>query len=317
VDSLQRVDPADPTEMAPDGLPVMATAPGFLIRRAQQMHISLWMRHVGPTLTAVQFGVLLVLAQQHELDQTSVAELMSLDKNNAADVLRRMRSRGFVTRTRDPNDGRRMVTRLTEAGSGVLLRAAPEVSQVQDQLLSVLNPEERNATLNLLRRVAYCGMPTRGGVPPAAHETPLRLHTAPGHLIRRSQQLHTMYWADEVSDELTSPQFSVLLVLHRELEVSQALLGTKACLDRATCADVVSRLHQRGLLHRTPDDVDGRRHKLSLSAAGRSALYANVEGLRVVQRRLLAPLSAVEVQMFITMMTKVVSDASAVQVSWR
>jgi len=83
---------------ASDGLPVMASSPGYLIRRAQQVHVSLWQKHIEQNLTSVQYGVLLVLGQRHAIDQTSVAEMMSLDKNTAADVLRRLRNRAVVAR---------------------------------------------------------------------------------------------------------------------------------------------------------------------------------------------------------------------------
>ena len=83
-------DVAGPMVMASDGVPVMTTAPGFLVRRAQHMHVGIWLQHVGAALTSMQFGVLLIHAQQPDLDQTGVAEIMSLDKNTAADVLRRL-----------------------------------------------------------------------------------------------------------------------------------------------------------------------------------------------------------------------------------
>lgn len=302
--------------MASDGLPVIATAPGFLIRRAQQMHLSIWLQHVGPAVTSVQFGVLLVLAQKHDLGQTGVAELMSLDKNTAADVLRRPRSRGLVTRTRDPDDGRRKMTRLSDDGVAILRQVIPEVSRVQDQLLSSLDSQDRRTTLTLLRSVAFGGKPLPDDTPAARGEAQPGLHTAPGHLIRRSQQLHTLYWAEDVSDELTSPQFTLLLTLCREPNASQARLGSQACLDKATCADVVSRLVGRGLLHRARDKFDGRRHKLSLTEAGRSALHAHVEGVRTVQRRLMAPLSPSEAHRFTAMMTKMVSNTTAAQSGW-
>ena len=225
----------------------MTTAPGFLVRRAQHMHVGIWLQHVGAALTSMQFGVLLIHAQQPDLDQTGVAEIMSLDKNTAADVLRRLRSRGLVTRARDPDDGRRKMTRLSDDGVAILSQVLPEVSRVQDQLMSSLNSEERRTTLTLLRSVTRGGEPSPGDMPTSDDQAPLRLYLARGHLIRRSQLLHMPYWAEDVSAELTSLQFIVLLTLRRERDVSQARLGSRACLDKATCAGVVSRLDQRGL----------------------------------------------------------------------
>ena len=158
---------AGPMVMASDGVPVMTTAPGFLVRRGQHMHVGIWLQHVGAALTSMQFGVLLIHAQQPDLDQTGVPEIMSLDKNTAANVLRRLRSRGLVTRTRDPDDGRRKMTRLSDDGVAILSQVLPEVSRVQDQLMSSLNSEERRTTLTLLRSVPRGGEPSPDDMPTA------------------------------------------------------------------------------------------------------------------------------------------------------
>ena len=303
---------------ASDGLPVMASSPGYLIRRAQQVHVSLWQKHIKQNLTSVQYGVLLVLGQRHAIDQTSVAELMSLDKNTAADVLRRLRNRAVVARERDPADGRRWLTQLTDEGMSVLLHAAPAVLEVQDRILDPLSTDEAETVLRLLRAVAYRGDPPNDETGAATKTVPtgwpprlaaLQLHTAPGHLVRRSQQLHTLLWTEEVSADLTSVQYSVLLVLHRESSTDQGALGRHAHLDKATGTEVVSRMQDRGLINRVRDETDGRRYRLSLSAKGLKVLRAHADAVHTVQRRLMEPLSRAERRTFVSLMTKVVSAA--------
>jgi MarR family transcriptional regulator, lower aerobic nicotinate degradation pathway regulator len=311
--SMTRMQPR-----ASDGLPVMTSSPGYLIRRAQQVHVSLWQKHIKQNLTSVQYGVLLVLGQRRAIDQTSVAELMSLDKNTAADVLRRLRNRGVVARERDPADGRRWLTQLTDVGMSMLLRAAPAVLEVQDRILDPLSTDEAETVLRLLCAVAYRGDPpsvassaatttTTTGWPPRL--AALQLHTAPGHLVRRSQQLHTLLWTEEVSADLTSVQYSVLLVLHRESSTDQGALGRHAHLDKATGTDVVSRMQDRGLINRGRDETDGRRYRLSLSAKGLEVLRAHAGGVQTVQRRLMEPLSKAERRTFASLMTKLVNAA--------
>jgi DNA-binding MarR family transcriptional regulator len=296
----------------------MTSSPGYLIRRMQQVHVSLWQKHVEKNLTSVQYGVLLVLAQRHAIDQTNVAELMSLDKNTAADVLRRLRNRGAVARERDPADGRRWLTQLTEEGMSTLLHEAPAVLEVQDRILDPLTAYETETVLRLLRAVAYRGDPPKVGSDAATKTmatgwpprlAALQLHTAPGHLVRRSQQWHTLLWTEEVSADLTSVQYGVLLVLHRESSTDQGALGRQAHLDKATGTEVVSRMQDRGLINRARDETDGRRYRLSLSAKGLKVLHAHTDGVQSVQRRLMEPLSRAERQRFVSLTTKVVNGA--------
>lgn len=91
---------------------------------------------------------------------------------------------------------------------------------------------------------------------------------APGHLIRRAQQVHTSVWASVVGEELTSPQFAVLNVLYECPWINQTTLSNLASLDTSTCQDIVSRLRQKGLVVRARDASDGRRWLLKLSDKG-------------------------------------------------
>jgi len=99
-------------------------------------------------------------------------------------------------------------------------------------------------------------------------------HPHVGHLIRRSQQIHTLMWNSEVSDEVTSPQISVLVALAKNPGVDQRTLGEAVSLDRSTAADVIERLMKRGFLERTRDPKDRRRNVLRLTTNGMDLLNA-------------------------------------------
>jgi len=99
-------------------------------------------------------------------------------------------------------------------------------------------------------------------------------HPHVGHLIRRAQQIHTLLWNAEVSDEVTSPQVLVLVALSRDPGMDQRTLGASVSLDRSTTADVVDRLMKRGYLERTRDPKDRRRNILRLTNAGGDLLAA-------------------------------------------
>jgi DNA-binding MarR family transcriptional regulator len=302
-----------------EGLPALHSAPGHLIRCAQQVHGNLWQQHVPVNLTSVQYGVLLVVGQQPDIDQRTVGELMSLDKSTAADVLLRLGRRGLLARHRDPGDGRRKLVRLTDEGRTALLSGAPAVVGIQERLLEPLSFDDGEALLRVLRLVAY-----RGDPPDPATATEynavvegwplrlpaIRLHTAPGHLIRRAQQVHTTLWGERVSTDLTSVQYNILLVLHHEPRIDQRTLGEHASLDKSTGADVISRLETRGLIARSRDVADGRRNLLTLSADGSHRLLHRAAAVVDVQHELLRPLSALQRQVFLSLMKRICEPVS-------
>ncbi|WP_019634099.1 MarR family winged helix-turn-helix transcriptional regulator [Actinomadura atramentaria] len=292
-------------------LPVLAAAPGHLIRCAQQAHTSLWQRHVLVGLTSVQYGILLVVGQHGKLDQKTVGDLMSLDKSTTADVISRLVRRGLVTRQRDARDGRRRPVCLAARGRLALAQATPAVVEVQRRLLAPLAEADRDDLFALLSRVAYAGDPPAGDGPgpEGAADARIpgeRLHRHPGHLIRRAQQVHTLLWARTVSPSITSVQYSVLLALHREPRLDQRTLGGRVSLDKSTGGDVVGRLEERGWVERTRDADDGRRNLLDVTAAGRAFLFDRAAAVLEVQSALLAPLPERDRARFTDLMVRLV-----------
>ena len=296
-------------------LPVLETAPGHLIRRAQQVNERIWQRLVGTGLTSVQYGVLLALGAQRGMDQRSIGETMSLDKSNAADVLLRLGSRGLLVRDRHPDDGRRKLVRLTPAGLAALIDASPGALRVQDALMSPLTPDERAACETLLRLVAFRGRPPGPGSDPTdpipswpSELPPVHLSTAPGHLVRRAQQVHTVLWAEHVGPRLTSSQYVVLLVAAAKPDVDQRTLGDHASLDQSTGGDILTRIVARGLVRRTRDLGDGRRNLLQLTPAGRKELLHHTPAVQRVQRELVRPLTEDQRLQFLALMRRVATS---------
>jgi DNA-binding MarR family transcriptional regulator len=111
-----------------------------------------------------------------------------------------------------------------------------------------------------------------------------------GHLLRRSQQVHTQLWSGEFPGDLTSPQYGVLAVLAARPGIDQRQLGALVSLDKSSVADVVARLVARMWIVRTRDPGDARRNLLSLAPAAAIAFEHLVPRSRRVQDGLLAPL---------------------------
>lgn len=131
----------------------LRSAPGHLIRRAQQAHTTIWADEVSPELTSIQFAVLNTLAERPGIDQRTLGRKVRVDRSTVGDVVVRLIRRGLIERTRDANDGRRNLLRLTPAGSRIHAEALPGVRRVQRRLLAPLSPDERATFMRLMRKI--------------------------------------------------------------------------------------------------------------------------------------------------------------------
>ncbi|WP_308272219.1 MarR family winged helix-turn-helix transcriptional regulator [Kitasatospora sp. SUK 42] len=277
-------------------------SPGHLIRVAQQVHTRLWSEHVGADLTAPQFAVLLVLALEPGADQRTVGERASLDKATMAEMVARLVRRGLVLRRRDPADGRRKLLALSQSGAQAVREATGGVVRVQRVLFEPLTPEEQIEIVRVMARIARLE-PAAVAVFSDARPI-LDAQRAIGYLIRVGQQVHTKLWSEHVGVELTAPQYAVLDALELEPGADQRTVGELASLDKATMAEMVSRLVRRGLVQRRRDPSDGRRNLLSLSPAGQDLLHRSAAGVAEVQRLLLAPLPEEEHEAALALIAK-------------
>jgi DNA-binding MarR family transcriptional regulator len=129
------------------------SAPGHLIRRAQQNHQRLWSELVDEPFTSVQFAVLALLLQKPGIDQRTLGLELSIDTSTLASVCRLLEDRGLLARRRDDQDTRRYELRATRAGESLIERTAPMVEAVGEHLLAPLDDDERAQLLALLRRI--------------------------------------------------------------------------------------------------------------------------------------------------------------------
>ncbi len=134
----------------------LADRPGHLIRRLHQIHVALFLEECSKqNLTPVQFGVLTVLEDGTSRDQVTIARRIGVDRNTAADVIRRLEKRKLLERPNDPSDKRTKLAKITSAGSEMVDSVKPGMVRAQSRLVSPLSDEEyeqyMNLTLKLLK----------------------------------------------------------------------------------------------------------------------------------------------------------------------
>ena len=126
-----------------------------------------------------------------------------------------------------------------------------------------------------------------------------------GFVLRQASQRHVAIFASLIPDKLTTTQWAALTKLKEIQPCSQNQLGRETAMDVATIKGVVDRLVRRGLVHTTPDRVDGRRLVLSLTAAGCQVIDETVPAALDVSEQTLAPLSRAERMMLLELLRKI------------
>jgi DNA-binding MarR family transcriptional regulator len=135
---------------------LMRQAPGYLLRRAQQVHTALWSAAVAD-VTGPQYAVLASVARLGLADQGQIGAAASLDPSTTAAVVRRLSGEGWLIKNVAASGRRRAAVRLSAPGTLALSALAGSVAQVQDQLLDPLPARDRGPFLAALQRVASAG----------------------------------------------------------------------------------------------------------------------------------------------------------------
>ena len=124
--------------------------PGHLIRRAQQIAVSMFFDALGRDVTPVQYAVLRMLQERPGIDQVTLAQEVALDTSTTADIAARLETKGWIVREVLPRRQRRLL--LTPAGEAVLARLVPGLLEMNQSLLSRLDAPERAEFMRLLRK---------------------------------------------------------------------------------------------------------------------------------------------------------------------
>ena len=132
----------------------VATAPGHLIRRAQQIAVSIFAdRLAASDITPVQFAILNALSDTPDMDQVTLAKRVAFDPATWGSVIGRLEAKGWLTRQAHATDRRRKLLVLTPEGLQALSNMQTAVAEVQTHILAPLNADEQKQFVDLLARL--------------------------------------------------------------------------------------------------------------------------------------------------------------------
>ena len=127
--------------------------PGHLLRRAQQISVSMFHDEVGGELTPVQFAMLRCLADHPGIDQVSLSGIAAIDTSTGATVCARLEEKGLLERKVLPHNRRQRALTITPEGERLLASLVPATERVRDRLLAPLTPAEQQQFMELLTRL--------------------------------------------------------------------------------------------------------------------------------------------------------------------
>lgn len=131
---------------------------------------------------------------------------------------------------------------------------------------------------------------------------------APGHLIRRAQQIAVAVFAEHLAAfDVTPVQFAILNALMDAPGTDQVSLAARVAFDAATFGSVIGRLENKGWVRREASPHDRRRKLLWLTLEGEKAVLTMAPQVAQVQALILQPLQAQEQQQLLGLLAKLVS----------
>jgi DNA-binding MarR family transcriptional regulator len=129
----------------------------LLTRLAKQVY-----RRSSEELLGMHLRLLMALSYLRDHDgcpQQELAEVLCMDANNVVLLLNELEDLGYTARVRDPIDRRRHRVELTKQGVRALLSAEQAQETIEDEVLQLLDAEERATLWRLLTRALHGAEP--------------------------------------------------------------------------------------------------------------------------------------------------------------
>jgi len=127
---------------------------GYLLRLANQRHSVIFQNLMTHDLTPTQFSTLVRVSEAGKVSQNQLGRLAAMDIATIKGVVDRLKVKGFLTTSPDPEDRRRFTVSLTPAGAALIAEIQAQGLRISQETLSPLRPSEQEKFLNMLRRLS-------------------------------------------------------------------------------------------------------------------------------------------------------------------
>src|SRR5258705_163767 len=134
--------------------PPFLRVPAYLIRRLQMICTAMVAEEFeDEDMPVSQWAVLSMVDNHPGIDQSRLAEVVSIDKTNTGRLLDQLEAKGLVERRPNDTDRRVWMLRCTPFGHKTRKRLRPRAYATQERLLSCLVPADRELFIDLMSHV--------------------------------------------------------------------------------------------------------------------------------------------------------------------
>ena len=127
---------------------------GFNLRCAQVALFQHFNTTVGASsISAPQFGALLLIEANPGISQSAVAEALRFDRSTLVQIIDRLEGRELVVREVSSHDRRSHALRLTTKGANLLSELKQAARDHERDVARGLSEEDRDTLIKLLRRI--------------------------------------------------------------------------------------------------------------------------------------------------------------------
>jgi DNA-binding MarR family transcriptional regulator len=144
----QPADPAPP--------PALADRLGYLLKHAQLRLAELSRMALAPFgISGRELAVLLAIDDRASQSQQEVARRMAVDRTTMVALIDDLEHKGLVRRQPDPDDRRKNVVVLTDAGRTTLRQATAATREAERRLLGSLSDDESAMLKKALQAIVF------------------------------------------------------------------------------------------------------------------------------------------------------------------
>ncbi|WP_280166693.1 MarR family winged helix-turn-helix transcriptional regulator [Priestia aryabhattai] len=127
---------------------------GFLLGKALQQMEQKFAEGLAPfNINSRQYGVLLFIEENPYSSQKDISDNLQIDRTTMVSHIDHLETLKFVERTKNPNDRRSYSLLITEKGKEVLNSRWEFLTDVESEVLTPLNQQERQLLKNFLIRI--------------------------------------------------------------------------------------------------------------------------------------------------------------------
>ncbi|MFA1647140.1 MAG: MarR family winged helix-turn-helix transcriptional regulator, partial [Enterobacteriaceae bacterium] len=124
-----------------------------LMRRAGQHATLCWSQCVDTGLSAVQYAILVVLAEETSCDQQTLGSRAGFDKATGTYVIDRMSKSGLLTVQTDPDNRRRKLVSMSAEGEAMLAKMITQAKQAENVITEGMSAQDIADLKRLLSKI--------------------------------------------------------------------------------------------------------------------------------------------------------------------